>query len=790
MLRADSAIGRRRRATSGVTVALALSVLAPQVTEGASAATVSAKPAAQPASEPLRLVASAKPVTDRRGNVWSPDTKFAVGGRVALASGDIKGTLDDVLFRPQRLGARGYDIPVPVKGSYRVTVNAADTAFTTAGRRVFSVTAEGRRATPDIDLVRVAGPRTATSRTFVVTVSDGVLNLRFPATRSQATVSGVSVQPLMRTDVVARVTAGDRPVTDTSGNVWAPDAAYADGGTSWTGSRQIAGTTDDRLFDSERWGVRGYQIPVPAKGWYQVQLNAAEVVFTGAGKRVFDVQAENRTVLHAVDLVKAVGAGSAYTARFTVKVTDGALTLRLPAAVNYAKVSSLLVQRVSGPAPTVVPTRAGVAPVTVPAQAAPGATPAPAAPAPAPAAQPAPAVPAPAAPAPAAPAPAAPAPAAPAPAAPAPAAPAPAAPAPATPAPAAPAVQPAPAPAPPALPATPPATPAPVVVAKPSQEPSEIFGSPVSMDPTSPSGGPFGPSSIWRQRIGNAPLADNSAALAANLAGQVARYYGGTAAFNVWNYTQAIYTVPAGQTRVDVTWDNCQNKSYTPRGLLGPGGQFTSVPMPSDAKPSSGSDMSISVYQPSTDQVWGFWKANKQADGWHACWGGRIDGASTSPGYYPGGFGTTATGLAGEGGSVNIKDVQSGRIDHALVLQVVDAAHWSNFSWPAQRSDGGSTALDAIPEGTRFRLDPTLDVDSLGLHPVARMIAKAAQEYGFIVSDRAGAVSVVAEDGAALQAITGVNPWTTMLAGRPGYAVLRGFPWQAMQALPRDWGKP
>lgn len=705
MLRADHADGRRRRTASGVTVALALSVLAGQAAEAASAATSPATPRASRAGDALRLISSAGPVTDRHGQVWSPDAGMAVGGRLTRAGGDIKGTVDDALFHPQRLGVTGYDIPVPAKGRYRVSVNAADVGARAAGQRVFSVTAEGRRATPDIDLVRSAGARTATTRTFVVTVSDGVLNLRLPATRSLAVVSGVSVQPLARTDVVARVTASSSPVTDAAGNVWAPDSAYADGGQSWTGTRDVTGTTDDKLFSSERWGVRGYRIPVPVKGWYQVQLNAAELVFTRSGRRVFDVQAENRTVLRGIDLVKDVGAGAAWTATFTTRVTDGGLTLRLPASVNHAKVSSLLVTQVPGPAPTVVPTATAAAP---------------------------------------------------------------AAPAPATPAPAAPAP----------------------VVAPPTVDVSRVFGSPVSMDPTSPSGGPFGPRSVWRQRIGDAPLAENSAALAANLAGQVSRYYGGTAAFNVWDYTQAIYTVPAEQTRVDVTWDNCQNKSYTPRNLLGTGGQFTSVPMPSDARPSSGRDMSISVYQPSSDQVWGFWKANKQADGWHACWGGRIDNASTAHGYYPDGFGTTATGLAGEGGTVNIKDVQAGRIDHALVLQVVDAAHWANFSWPAQRSDGGSTAPDAIPEGTRFRLDPSLDVDELGLHPVARMVAKAAQQYGFIVSDKAGAVSVVAEDGAALEAITGVNPWTAMLAGRPGYAVLQGFPWHAMQALPRDWGKP
>ena len=44
---------------------------------------------------------------------------------------------------------------------------------------------------------------------------------------------------------------------------------------------------------------------------------------------------------------------------------------------------------------------------------------------------------------------------------------------------------------------------------------------------------------------------------------------------------------------------------------------------------------------------------------------------------------------------------------------------------PANRNDGSSTSDDAIPEGTRFRLDPTIDVTSLGLPPVGVTIAGA-----------------------------------------------------------------
>jgi hypothetical protein len=305
-----------------------------------------------------------------------------------------------------------------------------------------------------------------------------------------------------------------------------------------------------------------------------------------------------------------------------------------------------------------------------------------------------------------------------------------------------------------------------------------------------PLGGPFSSASAWRTDITRAPVAKNSATLVSTLTSQVSAYYGGVAAFNVWDHNTSFYKVGASQDRVDVIWDDCQGKGYVPAGLYGREGHFTDVPIPATAVPAAGSDGSLTIYQPSTDTMWDLWKAKKKADGWHACWGGRMDDVSSSPGYFPPPFGTAATGLSLIGGAIGIKEAQAGRIDHALTLQIPRAAVHTVFSWPAQRSDGTDRTTAAIPEGTRFRLDPSVDVEALPLHPLARMVAKAAQTYGFIVTDRAGCVSVVTESGAPTAALTGVNPWKALMAGTPGYAVMKNFPWSRLEALPTDYGKP
>ncbi|WP_432499143.1 malectin domain-containing carbohydrate-binding protein, partial [Kineococcus auxinigenes] len=120
--------------------------------------------------------------------------------------------------------------------------------------------------------------------------------------------------------------------------------------------------------------------------------------------------------------------------------------------------------------------------------------------------------------------------------------------------------------------------------------------------------GIFGASSVWKQDISTAPQAANSAPMVSRLAQEVAGSYNGVAAFNVNQYNTSIYTVPASQPRVDVQWSNCQNRTTVPPGLLGPGGQFTQVPVPADAVPATGTDAQLTIYSPETNQLWEFWR--------------------------------------------------------------------------------------------------------------------------------------------------------------------------------------
>ena len=102
----------------------------------------------------------------------------------------------------------------------------------------------------------------------------------------------------------------------------------------------------------------------------------------------------------------------------------------------------------------------------------------------------------------------------------------------------------------------------------------------------------------------------------------------------------------------------------------------------------------------------------------------------------------------------------------------------------AAHQDGTSTDPNAIPEGARFRLDPTLNIDSLNLPPMTRMMAKAVQRYGMIVRDQTGqAVSFFAENPAQYGADPYPGP-TGFYGGLVPAQLTRPFPWDRRQLVP------
>ena len=220
--------------------------------------------------------------------------------------------------------------------------------------------------------------------------------------------------------------------------------------------------------------------------------------------------------------------------------------------------------------------------------------------------------------------------------------------------------------------------------------------------------------------------------------------------------------------------------------------QWAAVPIPAYAEAATGTDAEMTIYQPSSDTLWEFWVARKVDGQWQGCWGGRMQNVSKSSGIWTHPYGTTATGLPFLGGQLSVDELRRGAIEHVMGISLVDTESWKVISWPANRSDGHNPKNEPnrIPEGLRFRLDPAVDVDKLNMHPVGKAIAKAAQQYGFVVWDKAGAITLRAENPKSYTAAGKEDPYKEIFGKTPAWALLQNVPWEKLQFLPMDYGKP
>jgi hypothetical protein len=163
-------------------------------------------------------------------------------------------------------------------------------------------------------------------------------------TTSVAVVVTVSNTPAAFTTV--RINAGGPSFIDSANNAWAADKNFS-GGSTYTKANAIAGTVDDTLFQSERYGNFSYNIPVP-NGTYAITLRFAEIYWTSAGKRVFNVTVEGQTVISNLDIYAAAGANTALDRVVQATVTDGTLNIGFVTVVDNAKVSAIQVAAAAG----------------------------------------------------------------------------------------------------------------------------------------------------------------------------------------------------------------------------------------------------------------------------------------------------------------------------------------------------------------------------------------------------------------------------------------------------------
>ncbi len=155
-----------------------------------------------------------------------------------------------------------------------------------------------------------------------------------------------------------RINAAGPNYTDKAGNLWVADSQYTGGTAAAPIANTISGTTDETLYQTERYGNPfSYVLKAPV-GQYQVTLKFSENYWTAAGSRVFNVLINGMTVLTNFDIF--ADAGGEFIADdkvFNNITSNGAITIQFgPASKDNAKVDAIQVIQ-QPPTSTATPTK-------------------------------------------------------------------------------------------------------------------------------------------------------------------------------------------------------------------------------------------------------------------------------------------------------------------------------------------------------------------------------------------------------------------------------------------------
>lgn len=143
--------------------------------------------------------------------------------------------------------------------------------------------------------------------------------------------------------VPIRVRSGSPLYTDPGGRNWSADYGFLSPSGTFGLGVPVANTTTPYLYQNERFSTSSlqYQFPVP-NGSYNVRLKFAEIYFTQAGQRSFDILINGTVVRPAFDIVAAAGAdNTAVDLVFPANVTTGQINIQLNPVVSSPKISSI-----------------------------------------------------------------------------------------------------------------------------------------------------------------------------------------------------------------------------------------------------------------------------------------------------------------------------------------------------------------------------------------------------------------------------------------------------------------
>jgi len=247
-------------------------------------------------------------------------------------------------------------------------------------------------------------------------------------------------------------------------------------------------------------------------------------------------------------------------------------------------------------------------------------------------------------------------------------------------------------------------------------------------------------------------------------------------------------TGPGGRWGHPIYWSKPSDPSYAIQNscaFVMPA-EFGFVRIPKSAHPDPGTDSDMTVYDVQRGVVYALWHAQYDpATGhWSSCGGtayyldsNGLDGRlaqSDQP------ANTGHRGLPPPTYAVRWDEIQAGHIDHLLRINVntTGCAH----VFPMTGDECGTRDPGAPPEGTRIRIDPSIDLSTLHLSHAALIVAQALQRYGAIIGDQTGGSATIQVEGVVLER----RGW--LWKGVLGPNALRKLPFSDFQVIQAGYG--
>ncbi|MDF3129500.1 hypothetical protein P0Y35_09870 [Kiritimatiellaeota bacterium B1221] len=180
------------------------------------------------------------------------------------------------------------------------------------------------------------------------------------------------------------------------------------------------------------------------------------------------------------------------------------------------------------------------------------------------------------------------------------------------------------------------------------------------------------------------------------------------------------------------------------------------VPIPPEAVPDPCHDAHMVVIDQKENRAYDFWQCRQEQDGsWHSNSAiaynldgpgiftpSDLDGIENDESVHLYGP-CRASGVPILAGLMMQEEIRSGHIRHRLAFACPVPALQQRVYPPAAWTDGWLPG--GVPEGCVLQLDPSLDLSQFDLSPAARTVARALQEFGAVLVDYAGSVTLSGE---------------------------------------------